>query len=83
VTGPYRHVRNPMYVATATVIAGEGLLLSRPILLAAAAVYLAALAIMVRRLEEPRLRQRFGSAYDAYRDAVPGWRPRLRPWTRP
>ena len=29
VRGPYRHVRNPMYVATATIIAGEGLLLAR------------------------------------------------------
>jgi protein-S-isoprenylcysteine O-methyltransferase Ste14 len=81
VSGAYRHVRNPMYVATAAVIVGEGLLLARPVLFAAAAVYVATLAFCGRRWEEPRLRARFGPPYDAYRRAVPGWWPRLRPWT--
>ena len=80
VTGAYRHVRNPMYVATAAVIVGEGLLLRQPILLVAAVVYCAALALLGRKYEEPLLRRRFGPAYDAYRDAVPGWLPRRRPW---
>jgi protein-S-isoprenylcysteine O-methyltransferase Ste14 len=81
VSGAYRHVRNPMYVATAAVIVGEGLLLARPVLFAAALAYLATLAFCGRRWEEPRLRERFGPSYDAYREAVPGWWPRLRPWT--
>jgi protein-S-isoprenylcysteine O-methyltransferase Ste14 len=80
VRGAYRHVRNPMYVATAAVIAGEGLLLRQPILLVAAAVYCAALAALGRFREEPLLRERFGARYDAYRAAVPGWLPRLTPW---
>lgn len=80
VSGAYRYVRNPMYVATAAVIVGEGLVLRQPILLAAAAVYCAALALLGRTYEEPLLRRRFGPVYDAYRDAVPGWLPRLRPW---
>ena len=81
VGGAYRHVRNPMYVATAAVIAGEGLLLGQPVLLAAAAVYVAALSLLVRLHEEPAMRARFGAQYDAYRRAVPGWLPRLRPWS--
>jgi protein-S-isoprenylcysteine O-methyltransferase Ste14 len=80
VRGAYRHVRNPMYVATAAVIAGEGLVLRRPVLLVAAAVYVAALATLVRVVEEPALRRRFGAAYEAYAAAVPAWVPRLRPW---
>ena len=80
VTGAYRYVRNPMYVATAAVIVGEGLLLRQPILLAAAATYCAALALLGRRYEEPLLRRRFGPAYDAYAAAVPAWVPRLTPW---
>ena len=28
----------------------------------------------------PRCSQQFGAEYEAYRRAVPGWRPRLRPW---
>jgi protein-S-isoprenylcysteine O-methyltransferase Ste14 len=83
VAGAYRHVRNPMYVATAAVIVGEGLLLAQPILLLAAAVYCTALALWSRHREEPLLLARFGEQYAAYRAAVPGWVPRLRPWTGP
>ena len=75
--GAYRHVRHPMYVATAAVIAGEGLVLARPILLVAAAVYLTAMAVLAVALEEPVLRRRHGAAYDAYAAEVPRWLPRL------
>jgi protein-S-isoprenylcysteine O-methyltransferase Ste14 len=80
VGGPYRYVRNPMYVATAAVIAGQGLLLARPVLLAGAGAYLAAFAVFVRRAEEPMLARRFGPAWARYRAAVPAWLPRPRPW---
>jgi protein-S-isoprenylcysteine O-methyltransferase Ste14 len=33
VAGPYRYVRNPLYVASVVVISGQALLLSRPVLL--------------------------------------------------
>jgi protein-S-isoprenylcysteine O-methyltransferase Ste14 len=74
--GAYRVVRHPMYVATATVIVGEALAFAQPILLVAAAVYVAAMATFVHTVEEPRLARRFGPAYAAYRRAVPGWIPR-------
>lgn len=80
VTGAYRHVRHPMYGATATVIVGEALAFAQPILLVAAAVYLVALGTLSRVREEPLLAARFGAEYDAYRRAVPGWWPRRRPW---
>ena len=80
VRGPYRHVRNPMYVATATIIAGEGLLLAQPILLACAVLYVGALSVLVRRSEQPHMRARFGTEYDEYCAAVPAWLPRLRAW---
>ncbi|QEC49043.1 isoprenylcysteine carboxylmethyltransferase family protein [Baekduia soli] len=83
VTGAYRHVRHPMYLATATVIAGEALAFAQPVLLGAAALYLAALGTFGRLVEEPRLARRFGPAYDAYRAAVPAWWPRLTPWRPP
>jgi protein-S-isoprenylcysteine O-methyltransferase Ste14 len=80
VGGAYRYVRNPMYVATAAVIVGEGLAFAQPILLVAAALYVTTLAALGRLVEEPRLARRFGGEYDAYRAAVPAWRPRLTPW---
>lgn len=76
--GPYAVVRNPMYVATAAVIAGEGLLLARPLLLGCAVLYVAAMAALVQRVEQPLLARRHGPAWDAYAARVPGWVPRLR-----
>ena len=75
--GPYRHLRNPLYLAIALVITGQGLLLSRPVLLVYAAVLLAAFVAFVHWYEEPSLARRFGDQYQAYRKQVPGWWPRL------
>lgn len=83
VAGPYRYVRNPIYIATAAVLTGQALLLRQPILLAAAAVYLAAMATLTRLREEPLMRRRFGAQYEDYRAAVRGWWPRSRPWSQP
>jgi protein-S-isoprenylcysteine O-methyltransferase Ste14 len=77
VGGPYRYLRNPLYLAIALVIAGQGLLLSRPVLLVYAAVLLAAFVAFVHWYEEPSLGRRFGEQYETYRTQVPGWWPRL------
>jgi protein-S-isoprenylcysteine O-methyltransferase Ste14 len=79
VGGLYRHVRNPMYVAVTATIAGQAALLGQPELLLYAALFVAATASFVRLYEEPVLRERFGAEYEAYRQAVPGWWPRLTP----
>ena len=77
--GPYRYVRNPMYLAVLAVITGQALLLGRPVLLAYAAAVGALFAAFVHWYEQPALARRYGSQYDAYRQTVPGWWPRLRP----
>jgi protein-S-isoprenylcysteine O-methyltransferase Ste14 len=81
VGGSYRYVRNPMYVAVVSCIVGQSLLLVRPVLLGYAVVVFVTVATFVRVYEEPTLHAQFGSGYDEYRGAVPGWIPRLRPWT--
>jgi protein-S-isoprenylcysteine O-methyltransferase Ste14 len=80
VGGVYRHVRNPMYLAVGATIVGQALLFGEPALLGYAAVFAAIVFCFVRLYEEPALTERFGESYDAYRRAVPGWLPRLRPW---
>ncbi|MQA24378.1 MAG: isoprenylcysteine carboxyl methyltransferase [Micromonosporaceae bacterium] len=80
VGGLYRHVRNPMYVATSAVLIGQALLFGQMILLWYAAAFALVTVSFVRYYEEPTLRRRFGADYEAYRRAVPGWWPRLRPW---
>jgi protein-S-isoprenylcysteine O-methyltransferase Ste14 len=81
VGGVYRHVRNPMYLAVLSVVAGQALFFGSTAL----AVYGGALALIfvafVRLYEEPTLRARFGEEYERYRAAVPGWLPRRTPWT--
>jgi protein-S-isoprenylcysteine O-methyltransferase Ste14 len=74
--GVYRFIRNPMYAATASIVFGEALFFSQPILFVAAAVYLITTVALARFVEEPRLARRFGPSYDEYRRAVPGWIPR-------
>jgi protein-S-isoprenylcysteine O-methyltransferase Ste14 len=81
VGGLYRHVRNPMYLAILAAILGQALMVGRPALLAYGAVVAAAFIAFVRGYEEPTLRRAFGVEYEAYRHAVPGWWPRLHPWT--
>jgi protein-S-isoprenylcysteine O-methyltransferase Ste14 len=76
VAGLYRYVRNPMYLAVLTVITGQALLLSRPVLLGYAAAVAAAFIAFVYGYEQPTLAQRYGAQYLAYRQAVPGWWPR-------
>jgi protein-S-isoprenylcysteine O-methyltransferase Ste14 len=74
--GPYRWVRNPMYLAVFLVVAGETLLfLSVPLL-----VYLGVVALLVQVFvvgyEEPALTEQFGDEYLAYLHRVPRWIPR-------
>jgi protein-S-isoprenylcysteine O-methyltransferase Ste14 len=80
VGGLYRFVRNPMYLAVAATIVGQGLILGRLELLIYAAVFLLITAAFVRGYEEPTLREQYGAEYEAYRRSVPGWWPRPRPW---
>jgi protein-S-isoprenylcysteine O-methyltransferase Ste14 len=51
------------------------------VLLGYASIVCLAFVAFVRWYEEPTLARRYGAQYDAYRRAVPAWRPRLRPWT--
>jgi protein-S-isoprenylcysteine O-methyltransferase Ste14 len=80
ISGMYRYVRNPMYLAVVTGITGQALALGQYPLLAYAAVVWAATATFARWYEEPTLTRQFGAQYAAYRRAVPAWLPRARPW---
>jgi protein-S-isoprenylcysteine O-methyltransferase Ste14 len=80
VSGLYRYVRNPMYLAVAATIIGQGLYLGDLALLGYGALVGLAFHLFVLGYEEPTLRRSFGGQYDAYCANVPRWLPRLRPW---
>lgn len=76
VAGPYRWVRNPLYLAYDAFIVGEALCLASPAIAAYALAFAALAHGFVVWVEEPGLRRRFGAEYDRYRADVPRWRPR-------
>ena len=74
-TGPYRYVRNPMYLSGMVILSGEALFFRSPYLLLYMALLFALLHAFVVLYEEPRLKQRFGAEYESYLERVPRWIP--------
>jgi protein-S-isoprenylcysteine O-methyltransferase Ste14 len=80
VAGPYRHMRNPMISAVATLLVGEAVFFGSPWILAWAGLFVAVNFAGFLLVEEPGLERRFGEEYRAYKRAVPRWLPRRDPW---
>ena len=80
IAGPYRYVRNPMYVAGVLVIVGEAALYRSLSLVEYAAAFAAMSFAFVVAYEEQTLARRFGAEYAAYKGAVKRWIPRLHPY---
>jgi protein-S-isoprenylcysteine O-methyltransferase Ste14 len=79
VTGLYRYVRNPMYVAVAMTILGQSLIFGSVALLEYGGLVWLLFHAFVLLYEEPTLRRSFPSEYQAFCAAVPRWIPRLTP----
>jgi protein-S-isoprenylcysteine O-methyltransferase Ste14 len=75
IQGPYRHVRHPIYVADVAVWFGIFLFEGHAALLLYAVIATLLVELVIVLWEEPVLRRRFGSQYDAYCEAVPRWFP--------
>jgi protein-S-isoprenylcysteine O-methyltransferase Ste14 len=80
VTGLYRHVRNPIYIAVVAIILGQAVLMGDSRLIVYGAVLWLSFHAFVVAYEEPTLEQTFGEEYEEFRAAVPRWIPRLTPW---
>ena len=77
VSGQYRYVRNPMYVAVLAIVLGQSLLLGSARLLVYAALLWLVVHAWVLGYEEPKLAATFGPSYQAYRQRVRRWWPRV------
>jgi protein-S-isoprenylcysteine O-methyltransferase Ste14 len=73
--GPYKWVRNPMYIGGWLAMAGFGLVLRSPAVLVFSAVFGLCSHLFVLFYEEPTLRHRFGSEYEEYCRRVHRWLP--------
>lgn len=80
VTGPHRFVRNPMYLAVATVIVGQALVLGQAVLLWYAVLFMLMTAAFVFFYEQPTLQTQFGEDYRRCCESVPAWLPRVTPY---
>jgi|RhiMethySRZTD1v2_1073278.scaffolds.fasta_scaffold00828_10 protein-S-isoprenylcysteine O-methyltransferase Ste14 len=89
-SGPYAHVKNPLYVGTFLLALGGVLAAGSPVMPALLLwTALGPLFLVLwfgyympkkQRIEGNRLRKHFGSAYDEYDRAVPAFVPSLRRW---
>ena len=76
-SGPYRFVRNPMYLGAFLLLSGYGLYARSPSVLGLAALAVLLAHLFVVLVEEPGLARRFGESYLAYRRSTNRWIPRL------
>lgn len=75
-TGPYRWVRNPVVITLLVSFLGEVLYFGSFGLLLFLILGLGFAHYQVTKIEEPRLRERFGDSYIEYCKQVPRWIPK-------
>ena len=77
VRGPYRFVRNPMYLGAAMALLGAALFYQSLILASYCAFFLLVIHFFLISYEEPALRKNFGDEYETYCNRVRRWIPGL------
>lgn len=84
ISGPYAHLRHPLYAGTLLVGVGFGLIAAGPFSLLLLALLLPWFFFMYfprkERVESARLEHRYGNGYTNYRDGVPALIPSVRAW---
>jgi protein-S-isoprenylcysteine O-methyltransferase Ste14 len=77
IRGPYRFVRNPMYIGAGLAVASAALFYESAPLFGYAALFFLATRVFVVLYEEPTLRRTFGQEYEAYCRQVSRWWPSI------
>ena len=77
IAGPYRYVRNPMYLGAALALLGAAVFYRSSALALYTAAFLLVTHLFVLLYEEPALTQTFGEDYQNYRGRVRRWLPRI------
>jgi len=75
IRGPYRFVRNPMYLGASLALGGAAIFYESVPLLAYSATFILACHLFVVSYEERTLQRTFGPDYEAYRHRVRRWWP--------
>ncbi len=80
VEGPYRYSRNPMISGVVIVLLGELIIFGSIPLLIWFLYFTITNLIYIMKREEPMLEQKFGDEYREYKQKVPRFIPRRKPW---
>jgi protein-S-isoprenylcysteine O-methyltransferase Ste14 len=83
VAGPYRYCRNPMISGVLFILIGEALFLHSQAILIWAGIFFFINTIYFVVSEEPNLEEKFGEEYKKYKQHVPRWIPRIKPYSPP
>jgi protein-S-isoprenylcysteine O-methyltransferase Ste14 len=75
IVGPYRYVRNPMYIGAGAALAGAALVYRSLPLLGYLGLLVVITHLLVVWYEEPTLERLFGEEYRSYRNRVRRWIP--------
>ena len=75
IAGPYRWVRNPMYIGAGLVLLGAAMFYGSFGLALYTIVFWSMAHLFVLFYEEPILRKKFGSEYEAYTSSRRRWMP--------
>ena len=81
-TGPYAHVRNPLYFGSFLLAAGFAIA-AHPFLLVFVALFWALIYFPTMERERRNILARFPDTYPAFADNVPLFVPRVTPWRQP
>lgn len=82
IRGPYRFVRNPMYIGAGMTLAGAALYYQSLSIFIYAALFFLITHLFVVLYEEPTLRRTFGHEYEEYFRRVRRWIPTKRTWSQ-
>ena len=77
IDGFYRYVRNPVYFGAILVLFGYILWFASAWLILYTACAFAGFHLLIILIEEPFLKQKFGTVYKEYMKRVPRWIPRI------
>ena len=85
IAGPFSYVRNPLYIGNILMYTGVGLMANAltPWLVLVALVYFIFQYSLIVSLEEEFLEKEFGEGYREFKNNVPRFFPRLRPYQNP
>lgn len=82
ISGPYSHVRNPMYIGRFIMVLGFFIMTGQPLLIAIYALLYGVYAHVRVQREERRLSHIFAPHYQHYCTEIRRWLPRLKPYSR-